>query len=216
MYLKDYYQILELGPSASIPEVKKAYRKLAKQYHPDKNNNDPYSTALFADIKEAYEMLTDPAKKEYYLQQRWYHQSTGNRKTQDVITPVTVLKQALELEQHVSKLDVFRMDKLGLQQFVLDLVPDTTIEQLKKFNEPETNRQIVSILLHAIKPLPPIFTKEIFVQLEKLSDNDPVATEQLNVFIRQRLKKSHREKYSVLVTIILTIIISLFIYLLGR
>ncbi|MGB5029006.1 MAG: DnaJ domain-containing protein [Chitinophagaceae bacterium] len=216
MYLKDYYQILELEPSASLPEVKKAYRKLAKQYHPDKNNNDPYATALFADIKEAYEMLTDPAKKEYYLQQRWYHQSTGNRKTQEVITPVTVLKQALELEQYVSKIDVFRMDKMGLQQYIMDLIPDTSIEKLHQFNEPDTIRQIVSILLHAIKPLPPIYTKDIFIQLKKLSDKDPVATEQLNIFIRQRQKKSHREKYSLVVIIILTIIISLFIYLLGR
>jgi molecular chaperone DnaJ len=216
MYLKDYYQILELEPSASLPEVKKAYRKLAKQYHPDKNNNDPYATVLFTDIKEAYEMLSDPAKKEYYLQQRWYHQSTGNRKTQEVITPVTVLKQALELEQYVSKIDVFRMDKMGLQQYIMDLIPDTSIEKLHQFNEPDTIRQIVSILLHAIKPLPPIYTKDIFIQLKKLSDKDPVATEQLNIFIRQRQKKSHREKYSLVVIIILTIIISLFIYLLGR
>ncbi len=216
MYLKDYYQILELEPSASLPEVKKAYRKMAKQYHPDKNNNDPYATALFADIKEAYEILTDPAKKEYYLQQRWYHQSTGGRKTQEVITPVTVLKQALELEQYVSKIDVFRMDKTGLQQYIMDLIPDTSIEKLHQFNEPDTIRQIVSILLHAIKPLPPIYTKEIFIQLKKLSDKDPVATEQLNIFIRQRQKKNNREKYSLVVIIILTIIISLFIYLLGR
>lgn len=216
MYLKDYYQILELEPSASLPEVKKAYRKLAKQYHPDKNNNDPYATALFTDIKEAYEMLSDPAKKEYYLQQRWYHQSTGNRKTQEVITPVTVLKQALELEQYVSKIDVFRMDKMGLQHYIMDLIPDTSIEKLHQFNEPDTIRQIVSILLQAIKPLPPIYTKDIFIQLKKLSDKDPVATEQLNIFIRQRQKKSHREKYSLVVIIILTIIISLFIYLLGR
>lgn len=216
MYLKDYYQILELEPSASLPEVKKAYRKLAKQYHPDKNNNDPYATALFADIKEAYEMLTDPAKKEYYLQQRWYHQSTGNRKTQEVITPVTVLKQALELEQYVSKIDVFRMDKMGLQQYIMDLIPDTSIEKLQQFNEPDTIRQIVSILLHAIKPLPGQYTKDIFIQLHKLSANEPIATEKLNIFIRQRQKKSHREKYSLVVIIILTIIISLFIYLLGR
>lgn len=216
MYLKDYYQILELEPSASLPEVKKAYRKLAKQYHPDKNNNDPYATALFADIKEAYEMLTDPAKKEYYLQQRWYHQSTGNRKTQEVITPVTVLKQALELEQYVSKIDVFRMDKMGLQKYIMDLIPDTSIEKLQQFNEPDTIRQIVSILLHAIKPLPGQYTKDIFIQLHKLSANEPIATEKLNIFIRQRQKKSHREKYSLVVIIILTIIISLFIYLLGR
>jgi len=189
MYLKDYYQILELEPSASLPEVKKAYRKLAKQYHPDKNNNDPYATALFADIKEAYEMLTDPAKKEYYLQQRWYHQSTGNRKTQEVITPVTVLKQALELEQYVSKIDVFRMDKMGLQQYIMDLIPDTSIEKLQQFNEPDTIRQIVSILLHAIKPLPGQYTKDIFIQLHKLSANEPIATEKLNIFIRQRQKR---------------------------
>jgi len=216
MYLKDYYQILELEPSASLPEVKKAYRKLAKQYHPDKNNNDPYATALFADIKEAYEMLTDPAKKEYYLQQRWYHQSTGNRKTQEVITPVTVLKQALELEQYVSKIDVFRMDKMGLQQYIMDLIPDTSIEKLQQFNEPDTIRQIVSILLHAIKPLPGQYTKDIFIQLHKLSANEPIAKEKLNIFIRQRQKKNNREKYSLVVIIILTIIISLFIYLLGR
>ena len=216
MYLKDYYQILELEPSASLPEVKKAYRKLAKQYHPDKNNNDPYATALFADIKEAYEMLTDPAKKEYYLQQRWYHQSTGNRKTQEVITPVTVLKQALELEQYVSKIDVFRMDKMGLQQYIMDLIPDTSIEKLQQFNEPDTIRQIVSILLHAIKPLPGQYTKDIFIQLHKLSANEPIATEKLNIFIRQRQKKNNLEKYSLVVIIILTIIISLFIYLLGR
>ena len=216
MYLKDYYQILELEPSASLPEVKKAYRKLAKQYHPDKNNNDPYATALFADIKEAYEMLTDPAKKEYYLQQRWYHQSTGNRKTQEVITPVTVLKQALELEQYVSKIDVFRMDKMGLQQYIMDLIPDTSIEKLQQFNEPDTIRQIVSILLHAIKPLPGQYTKDIFIQLHKLSANEPIATEKLNIFIRQRQKKNNREKYYLVVIIILTIIISLFIYLLGR
>ncbi len=216
MYLKDYYQILERDPSASFPEEKKPYRKLAKQYHPDKNNNDPYATALFADIKEAYEMLTDPAKKEYYLQQRWYHQSTGNRKTQEVITPVTVLKQALELEQYVSKIDVFRMDKMGLQQYIMDLIPDTSVEKLQQFNEPDTIRQIVSILLHAIKPLPGQYTKDIFIQLHKLSANEPIATEKLNIFIRQRQKKNNREKYSLVVIIILTIIISLFIYLLGR
>lgn len=80
MQLKDYYRVPEIEPSASFPEIKKAFRKLAHQYHPDKNQHDPYAFAQFAAIKEAYEVLSNPAKKEYYLQQRWYNQSTGKRK----------------------------------------------------------------------------------------------------------------------------------------
>ena len=113
MHLKDYYQLLGLQPSATLPEIKKAYRRLALQYHPDKNQNDPYATAQFTAIKEAYEVLTNPAKKEYYLQQRWYEQSIGKRKKEAVITPVAVLLQSLELEKYVSTIDVFRLDKEG-------------------------------------------------------------------------------------------------------
>src|SRR5688572_11929274 len=113
MDFKDYYSILGLKPSATIPEIKKAYRHLALQHHPDKTGNDPYAAAQFAEIKEAYEVLTTPGRKHLYLQQRWYQQSTGNRRTAITVTPVNVLKQALELNRYVSKLDTSRMDKEG-------------------------------------------------------------------------------------------------------
>ena len=79
--LKDYYSILELQPSATLQEIKKAYRRLALQYHPDRTNNDRYAAVHFTEIKEAYEVLTNPTKKEFYLQQRWYHQSMGKKFT---------------------------------------------------------------------------------------------------------------------------------------
>ena len=79
MQLKDYYKILEMEPSATLTEIKKAYRRLAQQYHPDKNSSDEYALTYFAEIKEAYEVLTNPAKKDYYLQQRWYQQSLGKK-----------------------------------------------------------------------------------------------------------------------------------------
>lgn len=216
MKLKDYYSILELAPSATIPEIKKAYRRLALQYHPDKNNNDMYATVQFTEIKEAYEVLTNPAKKEYYLQQRWYNQSMGKRKTQDVITPVTVLMQVLELEKYVSTLDVFRMDKAGLQEYILGLISDSTIEQLKKFNEPETNRQIITIILKAIVPLPQLYIKDIIEQLNMLSGTDEIANQQLSVFSQKTDKKNRREKYSLIIIIIATAFLCLLIYLAGR
>ena len=216
MRLKDYYNILKLEPSATIPEIKKAYRKLALQYHPDKNQDDHYAMVHFTEIKEAYEVLTNPVKKEYYLQQRWYKQSIGQRKTQDVITPVTVLLQALELEKYVASLDVFRMDKEGLQQYILDLLPDSTIEQLKKFIEPETNRQIIITIIKAMNPLPQTYTVAVITQLKKLSTGDEIAIAAISIFIQKTQKKSRREKYSLTIIIAATLILCLLIYLAGR
>jgi curved DNA-binding protein CbpA len=216
MHLKDYYRILELEPSATLVEIKKAYRKLALQYHPDKNNNDPYATAQFSEIKEAYEVLTNPSKKEYYLQQRWYDQSIGKRKTQDSITPVTILLQALELERYVSVLDVFRMDKEGLKQYILSLLADSTIEQLKKFNETEITRQINTVILKTMTPLPKLYTNDIITQLYKLSGDDVICNRELENFSEKTVKKSRRERYSLIVIITATIILCLLIYLAGR
>jgi DnaJ-class molecular chaperone len=62
---KDYYTILGLSKSASEDEIKKAYRKMALKYHPDKNSS-PYADEQFKKINEANEVLSDPQKKEIY------------------------------------------------------------------------------------------------------------------------------------------------------
>ena len=77
-------------------------------------------------IKEAYEVLSNPSKKEYYLQQRWYDQAMNKKQTDIVVTPVTVLKQFLELDRYVSQLDVHRMDKEGLYDYICHLLSDDT------------------------------------------------------------------------------------------
>ena len=216
MHLKDYYRILELETSATQQEIKKAYRQLAHQYHPDKNPADAYAASQFTEIKEAYEVLTNPAKKEYYLQQRWYNQSIGKRTMQKDITPVTVLKQALELERYVSQLDVFRMDKEGLKEYVLDLIPDEIIERLHTFNESETNRQIISTFLRAINSLPDLYTTTISSQLKKLSTGDELSEQLLAAFVQKKERINRRDKYSLIIIITVTVILCLLIYLAGR
>ncbi|GAA5805270.1 hypothetical protein EDC94DRAFT_603024 [Helicostylum pulchrum] len=60
---KDYYKVLGLSKSATETEIKKAYRKLALQYHPDKNDGDLKAEARFKEVGEAYTILSDPEKK---------------------------------------------------------------------------------------------------------------------------------------------------------
>ncbi|MGM0410839.1 MAG: molecular chaperone DnaJ [Bacillota bacterium] len=63
---KDYYEILGVDKDASQKEIKKAYRKLAKKYHPDMNKDDPDTSEKFKEISEAYEILSDPDKRKRY------------------------------------------------------------------------------------------------------------------------------------------------------
>jgi curved DNA-binding protein len=63
---KDHYKTLGVDKNATQVEIKKAYRKLAVKYHPDKNNNDPASEEKFKEISEAYQVLNNPDKKRKY------------------------------------------------------------------------------------------------------------------------------------------------------
>lgn len=64
--MSDYYNVLEISKSATAEEIKKAYRKKALQFHPDKNPGDPEAEKRFKEISEAYEVLSDEKKREMY------------------------------------------------------------------------------------------------------------------------------------------------------
>jgi curved DNA-binding protein len=82
MDYKDYYKTLGVEKTASAAEIKKAYRKLAQKYHPDKTKGDKASEEKFKEINEANEVLSDTAKRKKYdeLGQNYqYYQQSGNQ-----------------------------------------------------------------------------------------------------------------------------------------
>src|SRR5579883_1947077 len=80
MEYKDYYKVLGVDKKASQDDIKKAYRKLAIKYHPDKNPGDKKAEEKFKEINEANDVLSDPEKRKKYdeVGENWqYYQQQG-------------------------------------------------------------------------------------------------------------------------------------------
>ena len=215
MQLADHYRILEVEPSATLYEIRKAYRRLAHRFHPDKTNSDPYAIAQFNAIKEAYEVLTNPQKKEKYLQQRWYQKSTGSKRSAEVLTPVSLLKQALELDKYVAGLDIHRMDKTGLLGYINEILSTETSATLNSFHDLSINNEIVLTILRTARPL-------TYKQVVSLRDNinriatDEITREKINHYYRVREKMHNWERIRIWVILVITLLITFAIYLLSK
>ncbi|HEY89447.1 MAG TPA: J domain-containing protein [Thermoflexia bacterium] len=85
MEFKDYYQALGVAREAGKAEIKKAYRRLARKYHPDMNAGDKAAEEQFKEINEAYEVLSDPEKRRLYDQfgSQWKQWQRSGRSSED-------------------------------------------------------------------------------------------------------------------------------------
>lgn len=205
MELKDYYTILEVAPSASMEEIKKAYRRLAHQHHPDKHADDPYATAQFSVIKEAYETLTNPSKKDQYLQQRWYAQSLGKQTTTEAMTPVVLLKKLLELDKYVHKLDAHRLDKEGLSHYLCELLNDENIQQLNNFAEGSINKEIIVKTLSISQLLTYPLAVNTTDRLKKITLIDESLSQQIAQLLQLTRQSDYWEKRKIWIVLLVVL-----------
>ena len=215
--MKDYYSILECSPMSDRDEIKRNYRRLAQKFHPDKNSDDPYSTARFNDIREAYETLTQPAKKNAWLQERWLQQVMNRHVGETApLTPYLILDKVLKTEKYISTADFFRIDRHGMVQQLEAMISNENRECLQKFNEPEINRTIIRHLISSASPFPMSILKEFIRKLELLAADDLESRSAISQFKKTLVSRQIKEKYTLPLIMLATIFICLVIYFTAR
>lgn len=151
--LKDHYKTLELHPSASADEVRKAYRALARKYHPDVNADNPYAIDHFREVKEAYEVLREPTMRRRYDEERWLS-GMGNRAKDAIkVTPQWILAESRRLSKHMATVDTYRMSHKSLYDYICLLLADSHMAVLRRDYDEGMNALIVDELLYATKGL---------------------------------------------------------------
>ncbi|HUR12104.1 MAG TPA: DnaJ domain-containing protein [Flavitalea sp.] len=215
MPLKDYYRILEASPSASLQEIKISYRRLALKYHPDKNPGNPYAAQHFREIKEAYDVLSNPRKRHLYNFDHQFEPGIVRKKNVRPDSPESILMISQQMRTYIEKLDIFRMDHEALQFQLLDLLSTSRMAMLTG-SENESIRSgvihnvlaILSIMKFSLSP--PVLEKLLF-----LSNDSPSLENKIKQFQKSNSKSVKLKQLTPFIVLLATAILLVLIYLLA-
>lgn len=140
--MKDYYQILGVLPGCTQAEIKKAYRLLAVQYHPDKNAGNADSEERFKEISESYIVLGDAAKRNAYDAKNGHATASKSRVSPSGHTPTGILLICKKIKERILNAGG-KINKDMLFTLVKDILTDETIDFLISAGDGVTNNLII-------------------------------------------------------------------------
>lgn len=185
-------------------------------HHPDKTNNSKEGILLFNEIKEAYEVLTNPARKDAYLQERWLKKAAGQFKADEIITPPNILRKALEINKSVFQMDVHRMNYSGIAAKICQFLNTEVIDKLNSYGDVEITRLIIKYLTDATAPFPLSDTIPVAEKLFIVAGNDAVSRQYINRQLELKKKQLRYRKWKYVAILAVTIFICLLIFWSGR
>ncbi|MDQ3019830.1 MAG: DnaJ domain-containing protein [Bacteroidota bacterium] len=178
--MKDYYKILEVSKDACLDEIKKAYRRHAFKFHPDRNPGNVFAESKFKEIAEAYEVLSDPYKRnnynsshnsEEFEKQNFYNsENEDNRKKN--ITPLVILTDIKVICKYVSNID--SIDYKSVYYKLKELLSESYINFLIASNDKSINRQIIDESLKCCEHLPYHYAEIIRARIVDLSQKNEI------------------------------------------
>lgn len=200
MLQKNYYKILQVSPNCTKEDIKKAYRKLALQFHPDINQKTIH---IFNEIKEAYEILSDELSRKKFHSSYLYNQVTDKTVNIDLLVHKTYL-----LTKFIQNGNSFTMDFEMIVVYIQYLLQPLHYELIANSNQTSKQLQIESNIFLVAEVLP-------FNQFQKIYDllvsTFPSKSHLYSKLHKQKKQTMLWEKYATWIAIIIAIIFCIFI-----
>ncbi|MBS1746878.1 MAG: J domain-containing protein [Bacteroidetes bacterium] len=208
---KDYYRILHVSPSATGDEIKNAYRKLAKQYHPDRNPGDSLAAAEFADIAEAYTILSDKESRKQYNFSR--HLTAPEEYKKPIEQIDTLINRMHEVNHYLKYINEAHFSEETLFYSIIQVLPED-IELLSGTNETKL-KIFLETVLQSVQPLHSGHTIKLEEKLHPLFAKNHWFYESIERLKEQQKKSERWEKYKVMLAVLMAIVLCILIFYEG-
>jgi DnaJ-class molecular chaperone len=215
MPVKDYYATLRIPQGADASSIKKAFRTLAMEYHPDKRGENAENDHYFREIKEAYGVLSDPQLREEYHYQRWLEKSMGHQ-LDTLIHPVEMLQLFIKAEQYIATTDGFRTDKMTLFNHVFKLFSQARLEAILSENNPAMEATTLQMAIRMSTHLTLEGCSFMADHFGKMLKKHPHETKAWEKLLTKKKQEQRMEQLKVPLVLVLTLLICLLIFLLGK
>jgi molecular chaperone DnaJ len=211
--MKDYYKIMNVPYDATTEDIRRAYHRLAKKYHPDKNPGDTYAAAAFVAVQEAYEILSDRERRQQF-HVRSHYPMQGRKAAQD-ITSNGILHKCKKLNQQIATTGRYRLSSKLILQSINHILSEKNIAVLLQEDQRPIIDNIINQLLVSLKGLPYRQIPGSIGKLLLLAGNHPAVRNQVLAFSIRKRKNRYWEDYNIGIIVFATVLICLLILFLS-
>jgi curved DNA-binding protein CbpA len=208
--LKNYYTLLGVPQAATGDEIRAAYRSLAKKYHPDKAPDNPFAAAHFSEIQEAYEVLSNPARRAAYDEERWLRGLTNRSNAAVRITPDWILQEAVRLRKHMATVDTYRMNHAALRDYVSSLLSPQHLSVLQ--GEADMQGRILEEIFLSVQSLRHPYAQDVADQLKRLSGHDDASWLRVRDWADSRKFEARWNVYGPVLVLVFALLICVLIW----
>jgi curved DNA-binding protein CbpA len=211
MPAKDHYKVLGVSASASLQEIKTAYRRLAHQYHPDKNPEQPLTSVRFREIQEAYAVLSNEKLRGLYDEER-YFSGLSAQKEPVKVDAAWLLKEVKKLSRHIANVDSYRMNHKALHDYLMLLLDEAHIAILQKEADFNTTKGVVVETIFCIKGLSYRYYAPIAQRLRLIAGSYSSLHQLISQAENERRNQKTIEKFLPVIILVIALMLCLFMY----